>query len=294
MQLKRYLLAAMSTLALALCAPGALADNGSAGESTAVAPPENLVTPDSLTYGTAATFPPFEYFEPGEGLAGFDIEMIRQLAEYMGLEVEVLNIDFDGLIPALRGGRIDIVNSAMYIKPARENQVDFVPYMLIGESIVVRQGSSLDINELPEDLSGLNVAVTRGAIGEVYMRQFNKELEAMGLPPMNIMTFPTNQDALLAVRSGRADAFDTAIPGAAYLNEKQPGQYKVAATFDLGTKIGIATREGDEDMQRAMRQALERFVEEGAYQRLLKKYGFPPEVNYFAQKGDATASKAGE
>lgn len=207
--------------------------------------------------------------------------MMEALADYMGLEVDVLDIDFDGLIPALHGGRIDIINSAMYIRPEREEQVDFVRYLLIGEAIVVPSGNPKGIAELPQDLSGLDVGVTRGAVGERYMEEFNGQLEDLGLPPMNIMTFPTNQDALLAVHSGRADAFDTSIPGAAYLNEERPGQFEPAATFDLGTEVGIATRKGEKDMQRALSEALQIFVEEGGYHSLLEKYNLPKEVSYF-------------
>ena len=266
---------------------GALAMTGIAAAqgNPRVSPPEGLVEQGTLTYGTAATFPPFEYHDPDTGdLTGFDIEMIRILADYMGLEPEALDTDFDGLVPALKGGRIDIINSAMYIKPEREEQVDFVPYMVIGEAIIVPAGNSKHVSELPKDLSGLDVAVTRGAIGERYMTGFNKQLDEMGLSKMNIMTFPTNQDALLAVQSGRADAFDTSIPGAAHLKKERPGEFEIAATFDLGTRIGIATRKGDEDMQRAMKEALNIFVEEGEYERLLDKYGLPEDVNYFTKQ----------
>lgn len=255
------------------------------GKKPRVAPPSELVESGTLTYGTAATFPPFEYRDPKTSeTTGFDIEMIRVLADYMGLKTEALDMDFDGLVPALRGRRIDVINSAMYIKPEREKQVDFVPYMVIGEAMVVPSGNPAKISKLPEDLSGLNVAVTRGAIGERYMLDFNAELEKMGRQPMNIMTFPTNQDALLAVSSGRANAFDTSIPGAARLKQERPGEFEVAATFDIGTKIGIATRKGDTDMQRAIKEAMKIFVEKGEYARLLKTYSLPPEVNYFTQK----------
>lgn len=255
-----------------------------AEDAARVAPPEQLVTPGKLTYGTAATFPPFEYRDPATGdLTGFDIEMMKSLAGYMGLEVDVLDIDFDGLIPALRGSRIDVINSAMYIRAEREEQVDFVRYLLIGEAVVVPSGNPKNVAELPQDLSGLDVAVTRGAVGERYMEEFNDQLGKLGLPPMNIMTFPTNQDALLAVQSSRADAFDTSIPGAAHLNEERPGEFEVAVTFDLGTEVGIATRKGDEDMQRALSEALQIFVKEGGYHDLLKKYGLPQAVSYFPE-----------
>ncbi|RKF14183.1 ABC transporter substrate-binding protein [Roseovarius spongiae] len=269
---------------LAMLGAVALAAPATAQDEPRVAPPDSLVEAGTLTYGTAASFPPFEYQDPDSGgITGFDIEMIQTLAGYMGLETDVLDIDFDGLVPALRGERIDVINSAMYIKPEREEQVDFVRYMVIGEAIVVPSGKGDAISTLPDDLSGLDVAVTRGAIGERYMVDFNEQLEAKGMDPMNIMAFPTNQDALLAVRSGRADAFDTSIPGAAHLNEQRPGEFEVAATFDLGTEIGIATRKGDAEMQRATGEALEIFVEEGGYEQLLDKYGLPAAVNYFAQ-----------
>ncbi len=274
-----------STLLLGAIGAFALLSPASAQAAEArVAAPSELVDSGTLSYGTAATFPPFEYRDPATGeLTGFDIDMIRILAGHMGLEPKALDIDFDGLVPALQGGRIDIINTAMYIKPEREEKVDFVPYMVIGEAIVVPAGNPKNVSRLPHDLSGLNVSVTRGAIGERYMVDFNEELQELGLEPMNIMTFPTNQDALLAVASGRADAFDTSIPGAAHLNQERPGEFEVAATFDLGTKIGIATRKGDSEMRGAVQEAVKIFVEEGDYARLLEKYGLPPAVNYFTQ-----------
>ena len=278
MSVRNLLLGGLAILVVAGVVHAQDDDNG----QPRVSPPDGLVTSGVLTYGTAATFPPFEYKKGGK-LTGFDIEMIRILAGYMGLETEALDTNFDGLIPALQGNRIDVINSAMYIKPKRAKEVDFNRYMIIGESIVVPKGNGDNINELPDDLSGKDVAVTRGAIGEVYMKDFNKQLKEKGMETMNIMTFPTNQDALLAVRSGRAHAFDTSIPGAAYLNEKRPGEYEVATTFDLGTEIGIATQKNDDDMQSALQKALQIFVESGEYERLLDKYNFPEEVNYFDQ-----------
>jgi polar amino acid transport system substrate-binding protein len=272
----------VSILAVLLASCGGGETDTATGDDAQVQPPESLVKAGVLTYGTAATFPPFEYQQDDE-LSGFDIDMISALAGYMGLEAEPLDIAFDGLIPALQGGRIDIINSAMYIKPEREEVVDFVRYMIIGEAIVVASGNPEGIETVPEDLSGLQVAVTRGAIGEQYMVGFNEELEEMGMEPMEILTFPTNLDAMLAVSSGRADAFDTSVPGAAFLNVERPGEYEIAATFDLGTEIGIAVRPGDEDIARALQEALELFVDDGGYAELLEKYNLPPDVNYFEQ-----------
>lgn len=244
-----------------------------------VAAPSGLVEQGTLTYGTAASFPPFEFKEGGEP-TGFDIEMGQELAHAMGLRPSILDIDFDGLIPALQGGRIDIINSAMYINDERAQEVDFIPYMKIGEALLVRDDSDVQIEDVPEDLSGLTVAVTRGAIGETYMNDFNDELEAAGLEPMTVMTLPNNQDALAAVRSGRADAFDTSTPGAAY-TISQTDDIRHEATFALDTQIGIAVRKGDDEIKAAVTSALEEFVSSGKYAELMEKYDLPAESNLF-------------
>ncbi|MFG3689827.1 ABC transporter substrate-binding protein [Micromonospora sp. NPDC047740] len=268
------------------------ADPGAQTAEAAVKPPAELVTDGALTYGVAASFPPFEFKGPDGEPTGFDIEMMDALAGYMALKATPLDIDFDGLIPALGGKRVDIINSAMYIKPEREQKVDFVPYMVIGETIMVPKGNPKGIARVPEDLSAKTVAVTRGAIGETYMTGFNKQLKAAGKPEMKILALPNNQDALLAVQSGRADAFDTSTPGAAY-TASQNDKVEVAATFDVGTKIGIAVRKGDTATAASIEQALDKFVANGDYAKLLAKYHLPPEVNYFtAPSASATTSPA--
>lgn len=270
----------IAVMALALAVLGGHDMAGAAEGGPQVTPPSGLVARGKLSYGVAATFPPFEYHAEEGGLTGFDVEMAARLAEYMGLEPAPLDMDFDGLIPALQGRRLDIINSAMYITPARAAQVDFVPYLIIGEAIIVRAGNPRNIQEL-DDLCGLTVAVTRGAIGEVYMTDQAAVCQAKGLPRLNILALPTNQDAMLAVLQGQADAFDTSIPGAAHLQQQRPGQFEVATTFELGTVIGIAVRKDDADMKRALEEAMALLVESGEFDELLRKYNLPLESSFF-------------
>ena len=256
-----------------------------AAQDTTVQPPDNLVTAGRLTYGVAASFPPYEYTQDGE-YAGFDIEMGAALAEIMGLEPEISDMQFDGLIPALQGNRIDFINSAMYINPDREEQVDFIPYMVIGETIVVPQGNPKNIRSL-DDLSGLAVAVTVGAIEETFATDHNEVLREAGKPEMTILTLPTANDAVLATQQGRADAYLHSTPGAAYLMQEMPNTFEVAAIFALDTRIGIAVRKGDTAMKEALESALAEFVASGQYDELMAKYNLPPELSLF-RDGAAT------
>lgn len=263
----------------ALCAAIALLCSCSstpdeAPPTAVINPPAGLVDNGHLTYGIAASFPPFESKDNGE-LVGFDIDMGKQLADYLGLRTKVLDIDFDGLIPALQGGRVDIINSAMYINDERAGVVDFVPYMKIGESLIGKADTNLSISNLPEDLSGRTVAVTRGAIGETYMNEFNDQLTAANLPPMEIMALPNNQDALLAVQSGRAEFFDTSTPGAAHTLSQAGDKFKVFNTFALDTQIGIAVPKDKPELKAAMEAAVQKFIDSGEYDKLLEKYNLP-------------------
>jgi polar amino acid transport system substrate-binding protein len=257
-----------------------------------IAPPTSLVASGTLTYGTAATFPPFESKATNGDLQGFDIDMIGALSASMGLKSKALDVDFDGLIPALKGKRTDIINSAMYITPERAQNVDFVPYMVIGETMLTPAGNPKKISKIPQDLSGKTVAVTRGAIGETYMTEYNKELKQQGLSEMKILALPTNQDAMLAVQSGRADGFDTSTPGAVATLAGTKGKFELAATFKNETKIGIAVRKGDTATASAIGKALAAFVKSGGYGKLLEKYGIPASSNYFATGAGAASASA--
>ncbi|MEW1720515.1 ABC transporter substrate-binding protein [Streptomyces sp. NPDC093109] len=282
--------AAVCTAVFMMAAVSACGSSDTASSSTVaadVAPPKNLASSGTLTYGTAASFPPFES-QGSDGPQGFDIDMIKALSASMGLKTKVLDIDFDGLIPALSGKRTDVINSAMYITPEREKKVDFVPYMIIGETLLTPNGNPKKIAKVPEDLSGRTVAVTRGAIGETYMTAYNKELKQQGRPEMKIMSLPNNQDAMLAVQSGRADAFDTSTPGAAATLAATKGKFTLAATFKNETKIGIAVRKGDTAMKTAISAALDKFVSSGGYAKLMAKYQLPEDSNYFTSSGTGT------
>jgi polar amino acid transport system substrate-binding protein len=265
---RRELTVALVGLALALGSPAALAQQ------------LQLVSPGKLTYGTAATFAPFEYMQDGK-FVGFDIEFGEAIAKKMGLEPVIINIEFRGLIPALQGRRIDIINSAMYINPQRAEQVDFVPYMRIGNQIIVRKGNPLNIRSR-DDLCGRRVAVTLGGIQENYAREDARKCEAAGRPTVTVLTFPTAQDSALAVRQGRADAHFDSTPGAAKATSELPDIFEVAGeVFEANTLIGIAVRKGDAAMKAAIEAAVREAVADGTYVRLLQKYNLPLAGNIF-------------
>ncbi|MDX3929867.1 MAG: ABC transporter substrate-binding protein [Shinella sp.] len=240
-----------------------------------------LVESGKLTYGVAASFAPFEYVHDGK-LTGFDIDFIQGLAEKLKVEPSAMNMEFKGLIPALQGGRIDIINSAMYINADRSKQVDFVPYLEIGNNVMVQAGNPQGITGRDDTICGKTVAVTLGGISESQARADGERCKAAGLGEVKVLTLPTAQDSALSLSQGRADANYESTPGAIMALEKMPGVFEIAGEpFEMDTQIGIATPKGATELQAALTAAIKAMVEDGSYDKLIAKWKLPASVSLF-------------
>ncbi|RYE43106.1 MAG: ABC transporter substrate-binding protein [Hyphomicrobiales bacterium] len=240
----------------------------------AAVPGTELVQAGALTYGTAATVAPFEYMENGK-LAGFDIEMGALLAAQLKLEPKPMNMEFKGLIPALSSGRIDVINSAMYINDARKQQVDFVPYLTIGNEIVVRKGNPKKITGR-DSVCGAKIAVTLGGFQETYARADAQKCKDAGKPAVEVMTFPTSQDSVLSLSQGRVDAFFIQTPTAIKLLSERPDVYEIAGeTFGADTTVGLAVSKDKPALRDALTQALATINKNGSLAEVARKHKIP-------------------
>ncbi|ODN72498.1 ABC transporter substrate-binding protein [Methylobrevis pamukkalensis] len=249
--------------------------------SAAELPADGLVEKGKLTYGVAATFAPFEFQKDGE-LTGFDIDLIKALGEKLGAELVPMNMEFKGLIPALQGGRIDLINSAMYMNPARAEQVDFVPYLKIGNRVVVAAGNPKGITGRDDTLCGTTIAVTLGGIQESQARADDARCKAAGLAAVTVMTLPTAQDSTLTLRQGRADAIYDSTPGVVQMLVEVPDTFEaVGEEFESDTSIGMAVRKGDAALKASLEAALQEIVADGTYAKIIEKWNLPATVSLF-------------
>jgi polar amino acid transport system substrate-binding protein len=240
-----------------------------------------LVEKGALTFGVAATFAPFEFKKDGE-LAGFDIEMIDLLGKKLNLAPKAMNMEFKGLIPALQGGRLDIINSALYINPQRAEQVDFVPYLKIGNRIITQAANPAKLTGRDDSICGKTVAVTLGGISESQARADDKRCKEAGKTGLTVMTMPTAQDSALTLRQGRADAIYESTPGSMKLMTELPDIFvAVGPEFETGSRIGLATRKGDLAMQSLLKSGLQQIVADGSYKALIAKWKLPETVSLF-------------
>lgn len=124
----------------------------------------------TLVVGTSAEFPPFEFIKMIDGkqtFVGADMTLAKELADDMGVELEVKNMDFDALIPSLKSDKIDIVIAGMSPNEKRKKQVDFSEDYYAGKNVIVVNEADKDKFKNAKDLESAIVGVQKGSIQEV-------------------------------------------------------------------------------------------------------------------------------
>jgi polar amino acid transport system substrate-binding protein len=257
-----------------------------AGESTTTTAaeasgPADLVPPaykdaGVIRVGSDMPFPPMEYFlEDGVTPTGVDVEIVEGIAANLGLEVEWVVTAWDGLIPALKSSRIDMIASSMGDFTDRQEQVTFVDYLFVGEAALVKKGNGGEITS-EADLAGRDVGASKGTIAVTILEDLNEQLAAEGKDLVNINQFPGDQDGLLAVQSDRVFAHVLDLPAAAYeAATVQDGQALELVLPNLlgGIPYGYAVRKDEMDLAEAVSAALQQMIDDGSYVAILEKYG---------------------
>src|SRR5215469_558815 len=146
--------------------------------AAARAEPPQLVEPGKLTFGSSPTFTPFEFMRDGKA-AGFDVGLMDELAKRINLTSNMLGMEFKGVIPALLGHRIDVGVSGLYVTPERLQVADFIPYVIVGNQIVVQKGNPKHISGR-DGLCGLKAAVPVNTAFEASTKQLSAACKDKG------------------------------------------------------------------------------------------------------------------
>ena len=155
-----------------------------------------------LRIGTNAEYPPFE-FKNGDQFAGVDMDMVKALAEKMGMKYEIIDMDFDALIPSLTSNKIDVAVSAITITAERQNQVDFsVPYYIANQVIIAKPDNKIGISKI-EDIVKYKVGAQNGTTGQIYITENLVDKKLMKAD--NLKKYSTNIEAITDMLNGNID-----------------------------------------------------------------------------------------
>jgi polar amino acid transport system substrate-binding protein len=268
-------------LAMLLAACGGTSTGSSAPtpnpQTPTVAPPTDLITPGTLTVGSDTTYPPFESIDTATGHAiGFDVDLITAVAQRMGLKANVVTTKFDTIIDDLANKRFDVVISAVSVTPDRQKKVDFVPYLNVGESLLVQAGNPLNIKSTT-DLCGKNVGVQDGTTEQIDLKTANAACVKAGKPTINVTTLQDQTAVIQLLANHRVVATYQDSPLTDYYNKLNPGQFTVGGSVVNAGPEGIVVRKGDTSMFNAVQTVFNQLKASGAYHSLILKWGFTSE-----------------
>ena len=222
-----------------------------------------------LTVGTNAAFEPFEMMaEDGETIIGFDVDLINAIAADQGMEVEMVNMEFDGLVMAVQNGQIDASIAGMSITPERQEQVAFTaPYYDAGLNIAVAADNTDITSEA--DLAGKVVASQMGTTGAAKAL----ELQEAGVVA-DVKLLENINVCMLALGNGEVDAVIMDIPVNGAYVAAHPEVAKIAAEFEVEVpeQFGIAVALDNTDLLDKLNAGLENVKANGTYDELIDKY----------------------
>ena len=237
---------------------------------SSVTPPPAIKSAGQIVYCSDISYPPEESFAAGNKPIGSDIDIGTGIAKLMGVKATFKNTTFDSIIPALTTKKCDAIISGMNDTACRRKQVDFVDYLKVGQSLMVKKGNPEHITSLAA-LSGKRVSVESGTTNRDFLAAASTKLVKAGKKAITIVTFPKDTDAASALKTGRVDAYFGDSPVAVYYANRDHS-FEVGGSPINPLSIGIAIRKGD-PLKPAVQQALSQLYANGTMKKIVAKWG---------------------
>lgn len=216
-----------------------------------------------LKIGTAANYPPFEFINDQNKITGFDIDLVQELSKRAGFEYKFVNMSFDGIIPALKAGKIDGVASAMSATDERRKSIDFTKSYYSTENIYLKKKSNNKITD-KKSLKGKKIGAQLGTVQEIAA----KDIDGAKVVPAE-ETVPL----ILGLKAGKMDAviLDSSI-GYGYLKQN-PDLVEFFKESDGSEGFSMAFDKGKhKELIEKINAALDEIKKDGTYDKLLEKY----------------------
>ncbi|MEN3939656.1 transporter substrate-binding domain-containing protein [Prosthecobacter sp. SYSU 5D2] len=219
---------------------------------------------DVLVIGMDATYPPFEYKDAQGKITGVSVAIGNEIGKTLGKKVEYRNMSFDGLIPALKTGQIDLVISSLTANEQRRQSIDFSdPYVKTGLSILAAKDSTV---QTAEDLRtpGRKLAVRVATTGEQWCRA--------ELPEAKMVALDTDAACVLEVVNGTVDAWVYDQVSVMNYHAQQPERTR-ALLAPLREEVwAVGIKQGREDLKAQVNETLARMKKEQAFAKLADEY----------------------
>ena len=221
----------------------------------------STVEPGKLIMSTNAAFPPYEMTTDSGEFEGIDIETAQAIADKLGLELQIDDMDFDAALLAVQQGKADIVMAGVTVTDERQNVMDFTDSYATGiQSIIVKEDS--DIASV-DDLAGKKIGTQRGTTGYLYCSDdFGDE---------NVVAYDNGLTAVQMLNNGQVDCVVIDNAPAKEFVAANPG-LKLLDTAYVEESYAIGVGKGNTELKDAINTALEELKADGTLQAIVDKY----------------------
>lgn len=220
-------------------------------------------------------YPPMYWKENGQ-LVGFDVASMEAIAEKLALELQFMEVAFDGLMPGIVSGRCDMMRSGLYISETRTNVADAIPYLRTGPALLVMSGNPTGISS-SDDLSGKTVAAQSASANAEILGELSESFEGAGQEAISIALYPELPETVAAVRNHRADALiETDVAAAAVANSLNGQMEVIGGLFDSNTMFGMYFPKGS-PLKDAMQAVVIELTEDGTFEEIAEQFGLMTE-----------------
>ena len=221
-------------------------------------------TADTLTMGTNASFPPYEFYE-NEKIVGIDAEIAAAIAEKLGMELKIEDMEFKAIIPAVTTGKIDFGMAGMTVTEERLQSVNFSETYATGiQAIIVKEGSEIkSVDDLYAEGATWKVGVQDATTGDIYCTDdFGED---------RVSKFPVGADAVEALKTGKVDCV---------IIDNEPAKAYVAANDGLTIldsqyaveDYAIAVALENTELLEKINGALKELIDDGTVKTIIEKY----------------------
>ncbi len=255
-------------LALSACAAKASAEAAPAGqpaaEQKAPGKLDKIKEKGKIVLGTAADYPPYEFHKEIDGkdnIVGFDIDIAKAIAADLGVELEIKDMKFEGLLAALIAEDIDFIIAGMVPTEERKKSVDFsVPYYQAEQKLLVKAENADKVKSV-EDLKGKPVGAQKSTIQEEIA---NTKIEASEVKALGKIT-----DLVLELQNDKIFGIVLVGPVAEAYSKQNPALAVPGISFGREDGVAVAMNKGGEDLVEAVNATLDKLMQDGSIDKFI-------------------------
>ena len=219
----------------------------------------NTDSSNTLVMATNAEFPPFEFWQNDE-IVGIDVDFARAIANKLGYELKVQDMDFNAIIPAIKSGKADFGGAAISVTEERQKEVDFSDSYFTGvQVVIVQENSSI---QKPEDMKGKVIGVITGFTGDFFVTaDFGED---------SVQRFNRGVEAVQSLSQGKIDAVVIDDQAAAEFVKAVTG-LRILDTNYVEEDYSFAFQKGSNLVAR-FNQAIQELKADGTFDQIIQKY----------------------